>query len=160
MRGIFQARVLNSYNVRYFSCDSCGLLQTGESYWLEEPYRSAIADSDTGLVSRNLNIARRLSSHLDFYFDPRAHYAEFAGGYGLLTRLIRDRGFDLRRYDPYRKHILARGFERDQIEEKISSRAVIDFDVKLRLPSKTFDDHQHVSNRPHSDTERNGKGQR
>ncbi len=26
--------------------------------------------------------------------------------------------------------------------------------VKLRLSSKTFDDHQHIADRPHSDTER------
>jgi len=29
--------------------------------------------------------------------------------------------------------------------------------VKLRLPSKTFDDHQQIADRPHSGTERSGK---
>jgi len=128
-REIFQARILNKYNVRYFFCDSCGLLQTEEPYWLEEAYRSAIADADTGLISRNLDIARKLSSLLYFCFDPQDHYAEFAGGYGLLTRLMRDRGFDFHWYDPYCKNIFARGFEWDQLEGKIPSRAVTAFEV-------------------------------
>ena len=260
-REIFQARVLNKYSVQYFFCNSCGLLQTEEPYWLEEAYRSAIADADTGLVSRNLDIARKLSSLLYFCFDPQAHYVEFAGGYGLLTRLMRDRGFDFHWYDPYCKNIFARGFEWDQLEGTISSRAVTAFEViehvlnpvaflsdaiaraqtstlifstmlyegepplpekwwyyslasgqhisffrrqtlltlaeklglrlhsngwfhvmtterindaafrfctgrlarfsdtyvKLRLPSKTFDDHQQIADRPHSGTERSGK---
>jgi hypothetical protein len=104
-------------------------LQTEEPYWLEEAYRSAIADADTGLVSRNLDIARKLSSLLYYCFDPRAQYVEFAGGYGLLTRLMRDRGFDFRWYDPYCKNIFARGFEWEQLEGKIASRAVTAFEV-------------------------------
>jgi hypothetical protein len=104
-------------------------LQTEDPYWLEEAYRSAIADADTGLVSRNLDIARKLSSLLYYCFDPRAHYVEFAGGYGLLTRLMRDRGFDFRWHDPYCKNIFARGFEWDPLEGKISSRAVTAFEV-------------------------------
>jgi len=128
-REIFQALVLNKYNVRYFLCDSCGLLQTEEPFWLEEAYRSAIADADTGLVSRNLDISRKLSSLLYFCFDPRAHYTEFAGGYGLLTRLMRDRGFDFHWYDPYCKNLFARGFEWDQLEGTISCRAVTAFEV-------------------------------
>jgi hypothetical protein len=54
---------------------------------------------------------------------------EFAGGYGLLTRLMRDRGFDFRWHDPYCKNIFARGFEWDPLEGKISSRAVTAFEV-------------------------------
>src|SRR5215510_13976414 len=87
----FRACVLQKYEVRYFHCVGCGLLQTESPYWLEEAYSAVIADTDTGVVSRNLDIARRLTSLLYLCFDPAASYVEFAGGYGLLTRLMRDR---------------------------------------------------------------------
>ena len=127
-REIFQALVLKKYEVRYFFCDSCGLLQTEEPYWLDEAYSSAIADADTGLVWRNLDIARKLTGLLYFCFDPGASYLEFAGGYGLLTRLMRDRGFDFRWHDPYCQNIFARGFEWDR-SKRTSARAVTAFEV-------------------------------
>jgi hypothetical protein len=125
----FQARLLAKYEVRYFLCDSCGLLQTEEPYWLAEAYGRAIADADTGLVSRNLDIATRLSSLLYFCFDPKARYLEFAGGYGLLTRLMRDRGFDFHWHDPYCENVFARGFEWDRLKGIGSCGAVTAFEV-------------------------------
>ena len=67
-----------------------------------------IADADTGLVSRNLGIARRLAGLLYFGFDPKARYLDFAGGYGLLTRLMRDRGFNFYWHDLYCENVFAR----------------------------------------------------
>jgi hypothetical protein len=133
-REVFQAVLLKKYQVRYFFCGSCGLLQTEEPFWLDEAYSSAIADADTGLVWRNLDIARKLAGLLYFCFDPGASYLEFAGGYGLLTRLMRDRGFDFRWHDPYCKNIFARGFEWDQSTGNASARAVTAFEVLEHIP--------------------------
>jgi Methyltransferase domain len=127
-RELFQARLLNKYQVRYFFCDACGLLQTEEPFWRDEAYGRVIADADTGLVSRNLDIARSLANLLYFCFDAKARYLEFAGGYGLLTRLMRDRGFDFRWYDPYCENMFARGFEWDQVKGE-SAGAVTVFEV-------------------------------
>jgi hypothetical protein len=125
----FRARLLNKYEVRYLFCEACGLLQTEEPYWLEEAYSRTIADTDTGLVSRNLDIARRLASLLYFYFDPKAKYLDFAGGYGLLTRLMRDRGFDFYWYDQYCQNLFARGFEWNDVNGNAASGAVTAFEV-------------------------------
>jgi hypothetical protein len=86
-------------------------LQTEEPYWLDESYSTAVSDADTGLVSRNLAIAERLTNLLYWCFDPKARYLDSSGGYGLLTRLMRDRGFDYYWHDPYCENIFARGFE-------------------------------------------------
>jgi hypothetical protein len=123
----FRALLLNKYDVCYLYCESCGLLQTEQPYWLEEAYGKAIADSDTGLVSRNLDLSKRLSALLYFCFDRQAPYLEYAGGYGLLTRLLRDQGFDFYWHDPYCKNIFARGFEWDPV--KGTAGAVTAFEV-------------------------------
>jgi hypothetical protein len=125
----FDARILRKYQVRYFYCGTCGLLQTEEPYWLEEAYSRAIAESDTGLVARNLNISFRLGALLYFCFDRDAQYLDFAGGYGLLTRLMRDVGFDFRWHDPYCENVLARGFDWDNVQRKAKSAAVTAFEV-------------------------------
>lgn len=88
----FSATILGKYQVDYFYCDRCGLLQTETPYWLEESYQNAIADADTGLVSRNISISTILSRILFFLFDRQGKYLDIAGGYGMLTRLMRDIG--------------------------------------------------------------------
>ena len=123
----FRALLLKKHDVQYFFCERCGLLQTEEPYWLNDAYASVIADADTGLVSRNLTIAHRLTNLLYWCFDPTALYLDFSGGYGLLTRLMRDRGFDYYWHDPYCKNVFARGFEWISAGQKAS--AVTAFEV-------------------------------
>jgi hypothetical protein len=112
----FQATLLRKYDIDYLYCGRCGLLQTEPPYWLEEAYSSAIADEDTGLVWRNLHIAPKLACLLYFCFERRGRYLDVAGGYGLLTRLMRDIGFDYYWSDPYCPSLLAKGFERETTE--------------------------------------------
>lgn len=108
---VFQAVILNRYNVTYFVCNACGLLQTEPPYWLDEAYTEAIAICDTGLVSRNVSMSRKLAPLLYFLMDKKGRYLDVAGGYGVLTRLMRDIGFDFYWSDPYCTNILAKGFE-------------------------------------------------
>lgn len=107
----FTQYILNKYEVDEFCCNHCGLLQTEQPHWLEEAYGSAIADTDTGLVSRNISISKKLASILFFLFGKDGKYLDMAGGYGMLTRLMRDIGFDFYWSDAYCQNLLAKGFE-------------------------------------------------
>ena len=119
--------MLKKHAVGYFYCNSCGLLQTEKPYWLEEAYREAIADADTGLIARNQGIARKLSALLYCCLDRQAHYVDSAGGYGILTRLMRDIGFDFYWHDEYCGNLFARGFDADRLSGAVS--AVTAFEV-------------------------------
>lgn len=107
----FTARVLTKYDIRYYFCAECGLLQTERPFWLEEAYGNAIADIDTDLLARNAWCARRLSGLLYFLADRSGRYLDVAGGYGVLTRMMRDIGFEYYWTDPYCTNLFARGFE-------------------------------------------------
>jgi Methyltransferase domain len=108
---IFKARILSKYNVAYYHCATCGFLQTEEPYWLDEAYHTSITTSDTGGLLRNLALAETCSVLIYFLFDKYARYLDFAGGYGIFTRRMRDIGFDFYWDDRYSTNLLARGFE-------------------------------------------------
>ncbi len=107
----FTARVLNKYDVDYFYCSTCGFLQTEEPYWLKEAYSDSITLSDTGILERNQLFAKNVSLLLATSFSIEGNYVDYAGGYGIFTRLMRDIGFNFYWKDPYTKNLVARGFE-------------------------------------------------
>ncbi|VVB53206.1 Methyltransferase domain protein [uncultured archaeon] len=109
-RGIFNAQILCKYNVKYHYCDDCGFLQTEYPFWLKESYQDSINLSDTGLISRNLYLSKVTAIIIYFMFDKNARFLDFAGGFGILVRLMRDIGFDFYWNDLYTKNLFARGF--------------------------------------------------
>lgn len=110
-RVIFSATLLGRHTAEYSHCAGCGLLRTQRPHWLDEAYTSAIAATDCGLVQRNLANARVMTLVYAAAFDRTARFIDTAGGYGLFTRLMRDRGFDCRWEDEHCENLLARGCE-------------------------------------------------
>lgn len=114
----FSAIVLEKYEACYRLCPACGYLQVSAPHWLDEAYSSAIASSDTGLVMRNISIGCKLAAVLYWGLGERGagRYVDAAGGYGLLTRLMRDLGFDFYWHDKYCANLMARGFEYQMVQ--------------------------------------------
>ena len=110
----FSAKVLNKYDVNYFKCGNCGYLFTEKPYWLDEAYKNPINISDTGIMMRNIYFSKIVSSIIYFCFDKSAKYLDYAGGYGIFTRIMRDIGFDFYWHDDYTTNLLARGFEKSE----------------------------------------------
>ena len=108
---VFQATVLKKYKVGYLKCPTCGFIQTENPHWLEEAYQASINLSDTGIVLRNRRAARIATSLILLFFNRRARFLDYAGGFGLFTRMMRDNGFDFFWSDPFTRNELARGFE-------------------------------------------------
>lgn len=111
MEPVFKATILGRHDVQYFACSECSFLQTEDPYWLEEAYSDAIADCDTGIMERNLHNVLRISAVLKLLKLEREPIVDVAGGYGILTRLLRDVGFDCHWSDKYCENILSRGFQ-------------------------------------------------
>ena len=105
------AKLLNKYDVDYFQCSDCGFVQTEDPYWLADAYSEAIAGSDIGLVTRNMNLSACARLLIEQYFNPDAQFLDYGGGYGLFVRLMRDVGFDFYWSDKFCKNLFAQGFE-------------------------------------------------
>lgn len=99
-------------SVRYFECSCCGFVQTEEPYWLEKAYSSAINGCDTGIMARNQSNVGLTLATLSLMKKMNATVVDCAGGYGILVRLLRDRGVEALWSDPYCQNLLALGFER------------------------------------------------
>ena len=123
----FSHTILSKYESGYYYCDACGFLQTEYPHWLDEAYSSAIATADTGLVRRNIGLSKTLTVLLFLIFGRKKKYLDVAGGCGLLTRLMRDIGFDFFWSDKYCENMFARGFEGEKHGMEFS--AVTAFEV-------------------------------
>ena len=110
---IFNARVLNKYSVDYFNCNNCGFVFTEKPYWLKEAYERPINLSDTGILQRNISFSKTLTAIIILNFNKSGRFLDYAGGYGIFTRLMRDIGFDFFWHDPYTQNIFSNGFESD-----------------------------------------------
>lgn len=107
---IFNAIVLHKYKINYFYCPNCHFLQTENPYWLPEAYQNPINESDTGILVRNLHLYKKVSVLISFLYNSSGTFLDYAGGYGLFVRLMRDVGFDFYWYDKYAENIFAKGF--------------------------------------------------
>ena len=72
--------------------------------WLEKSYQRAITDLDTGILQRSDDIANVLTP---FIISKKGNQSgvDFGGGYGLLARRLRDRGFEWQSIDPMVENI-------------------------------------------------------
>lgn len=103
--------ILFDNKINYFECAACGYVQTEHPYWLEKAYSSAINNCDTGIMSRNQSNVGLILATLDALNSFDSTVVDYAGGYGILVRLLRDRGIEALWSDPYCKNLLALGFE-------------------------------------------------
>jgi hypothetical protein len=107
----FASAQLLGRQVQYFDCSKCGYLQTEEPSWLDESYSSPINSSDTGIMVRNIrNVGLVLATQL-LIGTRSGQVVDYAGGYGFLVRMLRDKGLDALWADPYSSNLVARGFE-------------------------------------------------
>jgi hypothetical protein len=108
---LFERTLLGRHRVGYAQCGVCGLTQTDEPTWLSEAYASPLAAADTGVLARNLGARRLVACFLHMMGVRDEPGLDYAGGYGLFVRLMRDAGFSFYWSDPYATNLFARGFE-------------------------------------------------
>ncbi|MFT3794532.1 hypothetical protein [Flavobacterium sp.] len=108
---IFNTQVLYKYAVDYYQCPNCDFGQTEKPYWLDEAYVSSMNLSDTGVMLRCERMSKITTSLICLFFNSKGKFLDYAGGYGVFTRTMRDIGFDFYWDDPYTKNVIARGFD-------------------------------------------------
>ncbi|MCG2792338.1 MAG: class I SAM-dependent methyltransferase [Weeksellaceae bacterium] len=115
---IFSKKILLKYDVDYHQCTHCGFIQTDEPFWLDEAYRNAITSLDIGILKRNNDLLQVVPKFIDTFFPQSAIYLDYAGGYGIFVRLMRDLGYDFYRKDIYCENIFSKHFDLTDIDTR------------------------------------------
>ena len=90
----------------------CHSLQTEEPFWLNEAYGEDAEKYDTGKASRTLENFLNLPSLFNLLkIESDVPSVDWGGGGGLLTRLLRDVGYNFYCYDLHLKSEFAQGFQ-------------------------------------------------
>ena len=110
MAGFDTAVVLGRYDASYHRCPACGLVAARPTPWLEEAYTSPIHDADIGLLRRARRYSAIASAVIRFEGLTGGRFLDWAGGYGVLTQVMRDRGHDFWHHDDYAEPVFARSF--------------------------------------------------
>jgi hypothetical protein len=107
------ARVLirQKYEARMLRCSNCGFIFIENPTWLAEAYAEPINRQDTGYVMRNLLARDSMRMAIESNLNPLGKFLDYAAGYGLFVRLMRDIGYDFRWSDLYCQNLFCRGFE-------------------------------------------------
>lgn len=122
---IFTKKILQKYDVTYHQCKKCDFIQTDEPFWLSESYSNAITSLDIGLIGRNLFYAQIIEEIIYSHFNPNGKFLDFAGGYGMFTRLMRDKGFNFFHSDKFCSNIFANHFTIDDLPKKDRSFDIV-----------------------------------
>ncbi|MCK4636060.1 MAG: class I SAM-dependent methyltransferase, partial [Candidatus Moranbacteria bacterium] len=138
---LFSSLVLNKHQVKYYKCPNCEFIQTEEPFWLDEAYNNAITDLDIGLVSRNISFSNIIEKIIKSNFNYNAKFLDYADGYGLFVRLMRDKGFDFYREDKYCDNIFAQNYDLEDIGKNNKFELVTAFEVfeHLEKPLKEIE---------------------
>ncbi len=108
--------IRGKYEARYEKCSDCSFMFIENPTWLEEAYEKPINVSDTGYISRNVYLSKKTLLLFTSLFGRKNTYLDYAGGYGVLTRLMRDYGLDFRHHDKYTPNLFAQGFDYEDRE--------------------------------------------
>jgi hypothetical protein len=102
--------VLGKYDVKYWQCTLCDLIQTDAPHWLDEAYTHAISQLDTGAMYRNQAMSR-LTALVARVVGIYGACLDYGGGHGVFVRMMRDLGFDFHWFDKYAENLFALGFQ-------------------------------------------------
>lgn len=132
---LFKRKILSKYDVSYYKCNDTGFIQTEDPYWLNEAYDSAITKLDIGLIQRNLELSDISYPIIMKFFNNSAKFLDYAGGYGMFTRLMRNKGLDFYNTDPYCENILAEYHDLKNLPQNSKFELETAFEVFEHLPN-------------------------
>jgi 2-polyprenyl-3-methyl-5-hydroxy-6-metoxy-1,4-benzoquinol methylase len=126
---LFTKKVLNKYDVKYYQCSNCKFIQTEQAHWLNEAYENIITSLDIGLVGRNIYVSTVTAALLHNFFNTRGKYLDYGGGYGMLVRLMRDKGYDFYRQDKFCENLFSKNFDIEDISHNGDFELVTAFEL-------------------------------
>lgn len=114
---VFSKTIMNKYNdIKYYKCSNCGFLQTDKPFWLNESYEKEAISIDPDRLKRNIFLRNFFIKFINKLFNKDIEVLDFAGGEGILTRLMLDKGYNFKNYDKYSVPLYSHGHNISNID--------------------------------------------
>lgn len=103
--------VRHTHTAHYYLCPTCDFMFVSNPTWLAEAYAKPINTADVGYVTRNIFLSRKTLVLFMLIFKRTDMFLDYASGYGILPRIMRDYGLDFLWDDIYVPNLFAESFE-------------------------------------------------
>jgi len=128
---LFSYEVRGEHLASLRECLTCHFTFIVNPYWLADSFTSELNGLDIGSVDRCLVLADFLEVFIRSEKMASSNFLDWGGGYGLLARIMRDRGLDFVSHDLYTRALFVDSFE---IAEDTTFELVTMSEVALHLP--------------------------
>jgi len=127
---LFSYVVKGEHPASLHECLSCSFTFVKNPHWLAASFSSELNDLDIGSVDRCLVLADFVQVLIQSMNNPNRRFLDWGGGYGLLARIMRDRGVDFISHDIYTRPLFVQPY---QIEENDFFGLITMSEVALHL---------------------------
>jgi hypothetical protein len=103
--------VRGKVSAEYKRCKTCNFIHAENPNWLEGSFTDALNSLDIGSVDRCNIVADFVEVLANSLKIDNPKVLDWGGGYGLLTRILRDRGVRCSHYDPYTEPLFAENID-------------------------------------------------
>lgn len=100
-KSLFEFRVRGQFDAELFECKKCRFTFVSNPSWLESSFNRELNELDLGTIDRCLIFADFTEALITSIGKASGRFLDWGGGYGILTRIMRDRGLDFENYDPF-----------------------------------------------------------
>jgi hypothetical protein len=106
----FQVQIQYKQFADLYSCAKCGFSFYPNQDWIKDSFSDELNSLDLGAVGRVLLASDFLTEFINSEKLTDAKFLDYGGGYGLQTRIMRDRGFNFKNFDPHTQPLFSRYF--------------------------------------------------
>jgi hypothetical protein len=137
---LFNVLIQGERSVELNTCPNCEFAFYPDQNWISDSFSDELNSLDVGSTDRTIIAADYLSVVLKSLKLPNGRFLDYGGGYGLLSRIMRDRGFNFENYDPYTKQIFPTSGRAlgNPIEQKYDAITLIEVALHFEDPVQEF----------------------
>jgi hypothetical protein len=139
-RFLFKVSIQGENNSDLFSCTACEFAFYPDQNWISKSFSDELNSLDVGATDRTIIAADYLSVLLKSLKLKNGRFLDYGGGYGLLCRIMRDRGFDFENYDPHTRQIFPTSGKAvsKPLEQKYDAVTLIEVALHFEDPVEEF----------------------
>lgn len=106
----FIVKIKNEQDAGLYTCTKCGFSFYPNQDWIKGSFSDELNSLDVGSVERVLLACDFLGEFINSEKLTDANFLDYGGGYGLQTRIMRDRGYNFKNLDPHTQPLFSKYF--------------------------------------------------